>query len=122
VDGSGRLLAFILTGGEVHDSTQAANLLDAVPNPIYVVCDKAFDTNAIIQKIRDMGAIPVIPPKSNRKNPQKIDHVEYKRRNLIERLFSRLKHFRRIATRYDKLLSRYASFLFLLASFIWVSH
>lgn len=85
----------------------------------HVIADKAYDSNALVQKIEEMGASPVIPPKSNRKAPRKYEKERYKRRNRVERLFNRLKQFRRIATRYDKLARRYAAFVLVAAAVVW---
>lgn len=75
-----------------------------------------------MQFIRDEGAKAVIPPRSNRLRKRRWDRQAYKDRNLIERFFCRLKQFRRIATRYDKLAEReYASIVTLGASFVWLS-
>ena len=86
-----------------------------------MVADKAFDADALISTIRCSGAKAVIPPKSNRLVPRDFDHHQYKHRNLIERYFCRIKHFRRIATRYDKLASRFSAFIAIVASFIWLT-
>lgn len=101
VDGLGNPVDFILTGGEVHDSVCAKALLD---NKMagFVVADKAYDSDKILETIEKMQAIAVIPPKSNRKEQRHYDKHYYKDRNLIERFFCRLKQFRGIATRYCK--------------------
>ena len=85
-----------------------------------VLADKAFDADALLHTIAERGAKAVIPPRANRNTPREYDAHQYKNRNLIERLFCRIKHFRRIATRYDKLASRFASFIALVGSFIWL--
>ena len=100
-DGLGNPIDFILTGGEVHDSQGADCLLEDKRSD-FVLADKAYDSDAILVKIQDMGAIPVIPPRSHRKNQRVYDRHYYKDRNLIERFFCRLKQFRGIATRYCK--------------------
>lgn len=119
VEGLGLLAGFPLTGGQVHDVTQAQTLIEAVASAA-VVADKAYDADALIQSITDMGAAAVIPPRGNRKQPRTFDKHQYKHRNLIERFFCRMKHFRRIATRYDKLASRFSSFIALVAAFLWM--
>lgn len=85
------------------------------------MADKAFDADALIAAIENTGAKAVIPSKSNRVRPRDFDRHQYKHRNLIERFFCRLKHFRRIATRFDKLASRFSSFIALVAAFIWLA-
>jgi transposase len=101
VDGLGNPVKFILTGGEVNDSVCAEDLLDGT-NPDYVLGDKAFDCDKILDKISQMGAVAVIPPKSNRIIQREYDKHIYKDRNLVERFFCKLKQFRGIATRYCK--------------------
>lgn len=100
-DGLGNPMDFILTGGEVHDS-QCADALLENKKADFVIADKAYDTNAVLQKIAQMEAIAVIPPRSNRKEQRDFDRHYYKDRNLIERFFCKLKQFRGIATRYCK--------------------
>ena len=120
VEGLGQLARWTLTGGQAHDLTQAQNLIDGIVTDA-VVADKAFDADALIAAIEQTGAKAVIPPKSNRLMPRDFDRHQYKHRNLIERFFCRLKQFRRIATRYDKLASRFSAFIALAASFIWLA-
>jgi len=111
------LACFILTEGQAHDITQADTLLQGIDTDA-VVADKAFDSDALLHTITDTGAKAVIPPRSNGNTPREYDVHQYKHRNLIERLFCRMKHFRRIATRYDKLAQRFASFVALVAAFV----
>lgn len=120
VEGLGNLARWELTGGQVHDVTQAQTLLSGLTMQA-VVADKAFDCDALIGNIIAAGGAAVIPPKSNRKIQRDFDRHEYKHRNLIERFFCRLKQFRRIATRYDKLASRFSSFVALVAACIWLA-
>jgi transposase len=67
-----------------------------------VLADKGYDADAIVQHIEASGAVPVIPPRANRKLKREYDQALYKQRNRIERCFSKLKHFRRLATRFEK--------------------
>jgi transposase len=97
----GNPVDFILTGGEVHDSVCANDLLDN-KSADFVLADKAYDSDKILEKIAEIGATAVIPPKSNRKTQREYDKHYYKERNLVERFFCRLKQFRGIATRYCK--------------------
>ena len=110
VEALGRLARFALSPGQAHDLTQAEALLAGVPAQA-VVADKAYDANALIDTIRASGARAVIPPRANRQCPRDFDTHLYKGRNLVERYFCRIKHFRRVATRYDKLDARYAAFI-----------
>jgi len=92
---------FCVTAGQVNDCTQAIVLLGE-RKVSHVLADKGYDTEAILEHVATMGAAAVIPPKRNRKQQREYDKTLYKQRNRIERCFSRLKHFRRFATRYEK--------------------
>jgi putative transposase len=84
----------------------------------YGVLDKGYDSNAIRAKLNAQHITPVIPPKRNRKEPIAYDKVLYKLREQVERFFNRLKQFRRIATRYDKLGNTYLAFIHVVAAFL----
>lgn len=84
--------------------------------------DKAFDADWVIALIEGQGSQANIPPKSNRKDPRSFDAELYKRRNLIERFFNKIKHFRRIATRYEKLARNYLAMLSIAATRIWIRY
>jgi transposase len=120
VEALGNLARWRLTGGQTHDVTQAQDLIEGVETEA-VVADKAYDSDPLIESITNTGASAVIPPRQNRQQPRPFDSHQYKHRNLIERCFCRMKHFRRIATRYDKLASRFSSFIALVAAFIWLA-
>ncbi len=92
----------ILTPGQAHDLARAAELPEAA-NPDALIADKAFDADPFIATLTKREITPVIPPKANRKTPRLCDFALYRERNLVERFFNKLKHFRAIATRYDKL-------------------
>lgn len=117
VEGLGHLAAWKLTGGQAHDVTQAETLLDGVQAHI-VVADKAYDADSLVERITASGAEVVIPPRSNRQFQRAYDRHLYKNRNVIERFFNRLKQFRRIATRYDKLARNYCAFIALVSAWI----
>lgn len=85
-----------------------------------VLADKGYDAGYIVERIMEMDAEPVIPPKSNRKKPRKYDDFLYKERNQIERMFGKMKHFRGIATRYSKLAVSFMAFLQLAAILLWL--
>ncbi len=121
VDALGNLARFRLTGGERHDITEAANLIDGMQNVGAVVADKAFDAASLLECIETMNATAVIPPRANRKEVKSYDTHVYKSRNLIERFFARIKQFRRIATRYDKLAVRFEAFISITAAYIWLA-
>ena len=79
--------------------------------PIYVLLDRAYEGNETRQLALDLGFIPVVPPKSNRLEPWEYDREMYKRRNEVERLFRRLKGFRRIFSRFEKLDVMFLAFI-----------
>ena len=118
-DALGRPLRFILTGGEAHDSTTAAELLAGHTSPA-VIADKAYDNNALRALIAHTGAAAVIPSLRSRKVLIAHDVIAYKLRNRIERFFNKLKHFRRIATRYDRRAVHFLAALYLASAMIWM--
>ena len=118
-DALGRPLRFILTGGEAGDITTAPDLLSGM-TPSGVIADKAYDSNALRDLIADAGAEAVIPSNRTRKILIPHDAVAYKLRNRIERFFNKLKHFRRIATRYDRRAIYFMAALHLASAMIWM--
>jgi transposase len=118
-DALGRPLRFVLTGGQLNDCTQANRLLENVQTE-YVIADKGYDSERVLGKVAELGAIAVIPSRSNRKIQREYDRELYKERNQIERTFNKLKHYRRLATRYDRKALYFRSFLYLAASLLWL--
>jgi transposase len=113
-------MRLILSAGQIADIDFATDLIaDIRANA--VIADKGYDADALVQHIQASGAQAVIPPRSNRKELRSYDAHLYKDRNLIERFFARIKHFRRIATRYEKLARSYMAFLHLVSTFVWLS-
>jgi transposase len=98
----GNPVELMLTPGQAHDLACAEPLLENV-DPDALLGDKAYDADSLIDTLAQRGITPVIPPKANRRMPRACDFALYCERNLIERFFNKLKHFRAIATRYDKL-------------------
>nr|WP_236721118.1 IS5 family transposase [Paraburkholderia phytofirmans] len=119
VDGLGMLAKFRLTGGQAGDSPEALPLLGDL-KPDSVAADKAYDTDALIEHLHTFDVQAVIPSRANRLVQRPLDKHLYRSRNLVERFFARIKQFRRVATRYDKLSERFASFVALAAAFIWL--
>lgn len=110
---------FILTGGNESDYGQALPLIED-QDADYILADKGYDSQEIIDAIESRGAEPVIPPRSHRKTTREYDHYVYKERNAIERMFCKLKQFRRISSRYDKLATSFLSFLHVASIVIWL--
>ena len=109
-DALGNPRRFILTPGQCSDHRQAETLLgEDIPGA--VVADKGYDSQLFAQSIEQLRAEVVIPSKANAKEPRQIDKNLYKDRNKIERFFNRIKHYRRIATRYEKTACSYLAFL-----------
>ena len=117
-DAKGRPVRFSLTGGQRADVSQAIPLLTGIETGA-VIADKGYESDRVLAFIRDQGAEAVIPPKANRREPWEYDRGLYPQRNLIERAFNKLKHWRRIATRYDRRSLHFLSALHLVASVIW---
>ena len=115
----GNPLRFILTGGQRHDITQAEALIDSFQFE-HVVADKAYDANSLLKTIADSGAEAVIPPRKNRIEQRSYDKHLYKERHLVECFINKIKWYRRIATRYDKLAQRFAAFLHIAGALIWL--
>jgi transposase len=121
VDSCGLPIHFLVTGGEVHDCKEAPKLVAELPDADYIVADKGYDSEELRILIREKGSIPVIPRKKNSKTGNDdIDWCLYKYRHLVENVFARLKHFRAIATRYDKLKRNYEGAVALTCAFLWL--
>lgn len=121
VDGYGLPIEFTLTGGEVHDCKAAPEFIKHLPRSEYTIADKGYDSEEVRKCIQNKSSIPVIPRKKNSKTGNAdIDWCLYKYRHLVENIFARLKHFRAIATRYDKLKRNYGSMLAMACSYLWL--
>jgi transposase len=118
-DTLGRPIRFILTAGQSGDALAAPALLEGF-RPEAVLADKAYDSNALRSTIADLGAEAVIPSNRSRKTLIAHDVAAYRARNCIERCFSKLKHFRRFATRYDRRAVHFLGFIHLAAVMIWL--
>jgi transposase len=116
------VIAVAVVPGQEHDAPHLRPMLEQttvrVPDPDEVVGDKGFDGEPQRQACRDHGAKPVIPYKSNCKKPGRLNKKAYRDRNMIERLFGKLKEFRRVATRYDKLKQMFLAMIHLALGFI----
>ena len=105
-DACGRAVAFSLSPGNCADISAAPALLDKMPPPARLLADRGYDANSLRARLATAGTEPVIPSTRSRKTPIPHNAEAYRARNLIERAFCRLKNWRRIATRYDKLAIR----------------
>ncbi len=118
-DAKGRLIAILLTGGEAHDCPVAERLIRRVKSPERLLGDKAYDSAELREDLNERGTKPVIPNRCNRKQPFSFSKRLYKLRWHIESAFNRLKDFRRIATRYDRLARNYLASVCLAAALVW---
>ncbi len=116
----GNPIRFSLTAGQVSDYKEALSLIDGFKTSA-VLADKGYDADYVIEAAVQCGAQAVIPPKSNRNTLREYDKALYKERNLVERFFNKLKHFRRVATRYDKTASAFLGFVHLAAICLWLN-
>ena len=117
------IVGLSLSGGECHDAPEGRKLLETMgktETEIPLLMDKAYEGNPTRLFVESMGYLPVVPPKSNRKDPWEYDEELYKQRNIVERLFRRIKEFRRVFTRYDKLDVIYIGFVYFCCCVIWL--
>jgi transposase len=119
VDALGNPLHFILTGGERHAIPQAEALLgDEVGD--HGLADRSYDSDDFIEFILDRGAIPVIPPRKNRKETREYDTYRSHERALVDCFMNKIKHYRHLFSRFDKLASRFLGFLHFAGALIWL--
>jgi transposase len=109
----------VVTGGQVPEVTQAATLLDGCESD-YVLGDKGYDADDLIEWVEAHGAIAVIPPRANRQELRWYDPDLYKERHAVECFVNKIKHFRHLFSRFDKLASRYLAFLCFVTALIWL--
>ena len=113
------MVAFTITGGQVSDHRPAHGLLAPLPPPGACLADAGYDSDGLRHFLKGRGTLPVIPNNPPRKRLHPFDETAYRARNAVERMFCRLKDWRRIATRYDKLAINYASAVALAAVVMW---
>jgi transposase len=118
-DAKGRLLCILLTGGQAHDCPPAKRLIRRTSAAKKMLGDRAYDSADLRNWLDQRGTKPVVPNKSNRKQPFSFDRKSYKQRHYIENAFCRLKDFRRIATRYDRLARNFLASVCLVAAIVW---
>ena len=120
-DALGNPTNFYLTPGQACDLAGADVLLAEIEAPI-LLAGKGYDADErVIERLETQGKVAVIPPKRNRKQPREYDKDLYKERHLIENFFARLKQYRGIATRYDKLAESFLGGIYLAATLIWLN-
>lgn len=120
-DSNGLPVYFEISGGQVHDVVHAESLVEFSPNATVITADKGYDSQSLREFIKEKGSEPNIPRKENSKlNNDHMDWCLYKYRHLVENAFQKIKYYRGIATRYDKLARNYASTLALAFVMIWL--
>ena len=120
VDANGLPVVLKLTPGQAHDGRSAADMLDGVRDGQILLADRAYDSNALRDAMDQRGAWACIKPISTRTDPPAFSPFLYRYRNLVERFFNKLKHFRAIATRFEKLPDNYLALVKLAAIKIWL--
>ena len=121
-DGLGRAIAFRLAPGQAHELPDAIPLLDTLPGvPSWVVADRGYSSHSFREHIWSIGAKPAIPAKSNEAPVACPDWI-YTNRNVVERLWARLKEWRAVATRYEKTASSFMGVLCLAAAIDWLKN
>lgn len=108
------------TPGQYADVSMASVLIEALPENCHVVADKGYDADTVILHITERGGTAYIPSRRHRKNQSSVPRHIYRLRNAVERFFNRIKHYRRIATRYDKLVRNYLAAITIASIRLWL--
>jgi len=120
VDANGLPILLKLTEGQAHDGRSAADMLDGIGKDQVLLADRAYDSNLLREKLGERGAWANIRPLANRRDKPAFSAFLYKYRNLVERFFNKLKHFRAVATRYEKHDDNYLALVKLASAKIWM--
>ena len=119
VDGLGNPLRLRLTAGQRHESTEAHALLEGLMGQ-HVIADRGYAGQPFVDWVIEQGAEPVIPPHQRAKQPREYDLWLYRERHLVECFVNKIKHYRRVFSRFDKLASRYLGFLHFVSALVWL--
>jgi transposase len=119
VDGEGLPIRLALTPGQASDKEAAVPLIASLNRTRDLVADRGYDAQALVDLARSRGACAHIPTQRDRKIQRSVDKSVYRRRNLVERFFNKLKHFRRVATRFDKLARNFLAAVALASVRLW---
>jgi transposase len=120
VDADGLPIALKLTEGQAHDGRAAWDMLGSLAAGNILLADRAYDSDALRQTLAERGAWANVKPMANRRNVPAFSSFLYRYRNLVERFFNKLKHFRAVATRYDKTPENYLASVKLASVRIWM--
>jgi transposase len=120
-DAHGNPIDFEITGGEVHDAKAAPEIISRIGKAENFIADKGYDSDGIREQVRALGIVPIIPRRSNSVKPNpEFDKSLYKARHLVENLFARLKRYRSVSTRFEKLARNFRAIVYLACSLIWI--
>jgi transposase len=119
VDALGNPLRLLLTAGQRHDSPQAGALIDGF-EPFALIADKGYDSDTLLEAVTAQGIVAVIPPKKSRLVQREYDQHLYRERHLIECFINKIKHYRRVFSRFDKLSKNYLGFLSFVSALVWL--
>jgi len=122
VDADGMPIILKLTEGQAHDGRSAADMLEGVRDGQILLADRAYDSDGLRETMTAQGAWANIRPISRRRDPPAFSPFLYRYRNLVERFFNKLKHYRAIATRYEKHATNYLALVKLASIRIWLRH
>ena len=120
VDADGRPIALKLTEGQAHDGRSADDMLETVREGTILLADRAYDSDERREALAKRGAWANIKPLTNRKTKPAFSAYLYRYRNLVERFFNKLKHFRAVATRFDKRADNFLASIQLASLRIWL--
>jgi len=120
VDEAGLPIRLSITAGQASDKAAAPALIDSLTRTAHVVADRGYDAMALVNQIKARGAEAHIPTQRDRKVQRSVDRAIYRQRNLVERYFNKLKHFRRIATRFEKLAVTFLAAVALASARLWM--
>ena len=120
VDAEGLPINLKLTEGQAHDGRSAEDMLESLTKGTILLADRAYDSNKLRETLKERGAWANVKAMPHRLNPPAFSSFLYRYRNLVERFFNKLKHFRAVATRYDKLPENYLASVKLAAIRIWM--
>lgn len=119
VDEAGLPIRLPISPGQASDKAAAPALIDSLTHTAHVVADRGYDALALVERIEARGTTAHIPMQHDRKVQRSVDRAIYRQRNLVERYFNKLKHFRRIATRFEKLAVTYLGAVALASARLW---
>ena len=120
MDENGLPLRIVLSAGQASDKAAVGALLEGLPPARALVADRGYDAKAIVAMVRERGGEAHIPTQRDRKVQRSVDPHPYRQRNLIERFFCKLKHFRRVATRFDKLARNFLAAVLIASTKLWL--